>query len=84
MVEGLRNMGIVVRRGDGSLEIEGGRPRGGAVDPRGDHRIAMALSVLGLVAEGETTVLDAHCVSKSYPGFWEDMAMMGAEIGGES
>jgi 5-enolpyruvylshikimate-3-phosphate synthase len=43
----------------------------------------MALSILGMVAEGETTVLDADCVSKSYPMFWDDLAMIGAVIGGE-
>jgi 3-phosphoshikimate 1-carboxyvinyltransferase len=83
MTGGLRVMGIKVRRGDDSLMIEGGRPRGGTIDPHQDHRIAMALSVLGMVAEGETTVLDADCVSKSYPMFWDDMVRIGAEIEGE-
>ncbi len=83
MTEGLREMGIKTKRGDDSLLIEGGSPRGGMIDPHQDHRIAMALSVLGMVAKGETTVLDADCVSKSYPMFWDDMARIGAEIGGE-
>jgi 3-phosphoshikimate 1-carboxyvinyltransferase len=83
MTEGLREMGIQFRSGDDSLMIEGGKPHGGIINPHQDHRIAMALSVLGMVAEGETTVLDADCVSKSYPMFWEDLAMIGAEIGGE-
>ncbi len=83
MTEGLRGMGIQVRRGDDSLMIEGGRPHGGTIDPRQDHRIAMALSVLGMVAKGETTVLDADCVSKSYPMFWDDMVRIGADIRGE-
>ncbi len=82
MTEGLREMGIKVRRVDESLMIEGGKPLGGTIDPHQDHRIAMALSVLGLVAGGETTVLDADCVSKSYPMFWDDFTMIGAEIGG--
>ena len=83
MTEGLRAMGIQVRRGDDSLMIEGGSPHGGMIDPHQDHRIAMALSVLGMVADGKTTVLDADCVSKSYPMFWDDMARIGADIGGE-
>jgi 3-phosphoshikimate 1-carboxyvinyltransferase len=41
----------------------------------------MALAVLGLVADGETTVLDAECISKSYPGFWEDFVSIGVETG---
>ena len=42
----------------------------------------MAFTVLGLVADGETTIMDAECVSKSYPGFWDDMESIGAEIRG--
>jgi 3-phosphoshikimate 1-carboxyvinyltransferase len=83
MMEGLREMGIRIRRGNESLMIEGGKPHGGTINPHQDHRIAMALSVLGMVAEGETTVLDADCVSKSYPMFWDDMARICAEIEGE-
>jgi 3-phosphoshikimate 1-carboxyvinyltransferase len=40
----------------------------------------MAFSILGLAAEGETTILDAECVSKSYPGFWGDLEALGVEI----
>jgi 3-phosphoshikimate 1-carboxyvinyltransferase len=83
MTEGLREMGIQVRRRDDKLTIYGGQPNRSTIDPHQDHRIAMALSVLGTVAEGETTVLDADCVSKSYPTFWDDMAMIGADIGGD-
>jgi 3-phosphoshikimate 1-carboxyvinyltransferase len=80
MVEGLDRMGVKTARERDSLVIEGGRINGGVIDPSNDHRIAMALSILGLVAEGETTILNAGCVSKSYPGFWEDMKRIGAEI----
>jgi 3-phosphoshikimate 1-carboxyvinyltransferase len=80
MVEGLGKMGVKTAREGDSLMIEGGRLKGGVIDPRNDHRIAMALSILGLVAEGWTTILDAGCVSKSYPGFWEDIIRIGAEI----
>jgi 3-phosphoshikimate 1-carboxyvinyltransferase len=79
MVEGLARAGISVARDVDSLSIEGGKPRGCVIDPRKDHRIAMAFAILGLVGEGETTILDAECVSKSYPGFWRDLASIGAE-----
>jgi 3-phosphoshikimate 1-carboxyvinyltransferase len=78
MVEGLAQAGIKSTRDGDSLSIEGGKPRGCVIDPRKDHRIAMAFAVLGLVAEGETTILDAECVSKSYPGFWRDLESIGA------
>ena len=81
MVGNLVRMGATVRQSGDIVEIEGGAPRGAVVDSFGDHRIAMALAVLGLVAAGETTVLDADCVSKSYPGFWEDLVSIGAETG---
>ena len=83
MILGLREMGIkVTLRGD-SLFIEGRNPCGCIINPNKDHRIAMAMSILGLVAEGETTILDAECVSKSYPQFWNDMTRIGAKIRGE-
>ncbi len=36
-----------------------------------DHRIAMAMGVAGLVAEGETIIEGAECARISFPGFWE-------------
>ncbi|MFP3950672.1 MAG: 3-phosphoshikimate 1-carboxyvinyltransferase [Candidatus Bathyarchaeia archaeon] len=80
MMEGLKRMGIEVNSLDEGMNIEGGEPKGGIIDPKNDHRIAMAFTVLGLMAEGETTIIDAECVSKSYPGFWRDMKSIGAEI----
>lgn len=59
----------VEERPDG-LVIEGGaRLTGRRVASGGDHRIAMALAVAGLVAEGETVIEDADCVATSFPGF---------------
>ena len=49
------------------------RLKGAVVDGRGDHRMAMALAVAALVAEGETTITGAECVSKTYPTFFEDL-----------
>ncbi|MBO3802782.1 MAG: 3-phosphoshikimate 1-carboxyvinyltransferase [Candidatus Brockarchaeota archaeon] len=72
----------------GKLRLEGedlvvhpsGRLRGCAVSSWCDHRIEMALAAAALGAEGETTIEDAMKVSKSYPGFYEDLARLGAEI----
>jgi len=55
--------GLVVR---GPVSLEGAR-----VDSRGDHRMAMALAVAGLVARGETVIHGAESVSISFPGFLE-------------
>lgn len=52
-----------------------GRPRleGGTVHSHGDHRLAMALAVAGLVAEGTTRIEGWEAVATSYPGFEEDL-----------
>jgi 3-phosphoshikimate 1-carboxyvinyltransferase len=52
------------------LRIVGGRTlRGTIVSSRGDHRMAMALAVAGLFAQGETRVEDVACAATSFPGF---------------
>ncbi|MFH0816817.1 MAG: 3-phosphoshikimate 1-carboxyvinyltransferase [Methanobacteriota archaeon] len=50
--------------------------RGGAADSEGDHRIAMALVVAGLVSEKGVAIKGHGCVSKSYPGFFGDLARL--------
>jgi 3-phosphoshikimate 1-carboxyvinyltransferase len=63
----------VVEKPDG-LRISGGQQLHGAViDTKGDHRIAMAFSVAGLVADGETRIRDAECAEVSFPGFYEEL-----------
>ncbi|HLQ62941.1 MAG TPA: 3-phosphoshikimate 1-carboxyvinyltransferase [Candidatus Acidoferrales bacterium] len=74
MSAGLAAMGAALKELDDGWEIRGPRPLQGArVDSRGDHRVAMALAVAGLLAEGKTEVEGAECVSISYPGFWEEV-----------
>jgi len=61
----------------------GGRPlRAGRIDPRGDHRIAMAFAVAGLVAEGGVEIGDPACVDVSFPGFFDALATLGAAVEG--
>jgi len=76
LAEGLRRMGARVEEFPDGLRVEGrsaGKLRGAKVDPRGDHRIAMALAVDGLGAEGETVIQDAECVGVSFPEFFETL-----------
>jgi 3-phosphoshikimate 1-carboxyvinyltransferase len=62
--------------GDG-LVIHGGRPpTAGAGRSHGDHRIAMALAVAGLAADGETTIEGWDAVATSYPAFSEHLAQL--------
>jgi 3-phosphoshikimate 1-carboxyvinyltransferase len=83
MTTGLRSVGITVASDADRVVIEGGRPKAAVVDPRGDHRIAMAFGLLGLACE-RIVVEDAECVEKSYPSFWSDLVSLGAGVGLES
>jgi 3-phosphoshikimate 1-carboxyvinyltransferase len=71
LAEGLGALGARVRELPDGLVIEGGAPLAGArVRSHGDHRIAMALSLAALGAEGTTEVEGAECVAVSFPGFY--------------
>jgi 3-phosphoshikimate 1-carboxyvinyltransferase len=52
---------------------------GATVSSHGDHRLAMALAVAGLIAEGETVIQGSACIDDSYPGFAAALAALGAE-----
>jgi 3-phosphoshikimate 1-carboxyvinyltransferase len=74
IAEGLRRMGAKVEEFPDGLRVEGrsaGKLRGAKVESEGDHRIAMALSVAALGAEGNTTIGDAECVGVSFPEFFK-------------
>ncbi len=70
----LRKMGARIEPLPDGFVIEGPTPLHGSVlDSHNDHRLAMALAVAALVAEGETVIEGATCVSDSFPGFVELM-----------
>jgi 3-phosphoshikimate 1-carboxyvinyltransferase len=74
MTAGLTAMGASIEERPDGWVIDGPtRLRGAAVESFGDHRVAMALAVAGLLAEGETEIAGAECVAISYPGFWDDL-----------
>ena len=69
---GLQAMGAAVEERPDGMRITGGRRlRGARVVSGGDHRMAMAFAVAGLVAEGETIIDDTACVATSFPRFVE-------------
>jgi 5-enolpyruvylshikimate-3-phosphate synthase len=49
--------------------VNGGEIRGGTICSGGDHRVAMAMAVAGLVATGEIEIRDTRNVATSFPGF---------------
>ena len=70
MEENLRRTGVKTESGADWLRVYPCTPRGAAVDPRGDHRIAMAFSVLGLRVPG-ILIEDPACVAKTCPTFFD-------------
>ena len=77
--EGLDRMGIKVGEEGNKLTVTGSIPKGSVVDSKGDHRIAMAFSVLGSVV-GETIIDGAECVSKTFPQFWDELKSIGGKV----
>jgi 3-phosphoshikimate 1-carboxyvinyltransferase len=80
LAESLRQMGARLEEFPDGLRVEGRaggaagtKLRGAKVDPQGDHRIAMALAVAALGAEGDTVIKDSECVGVSFPDFFKTL-----------
>ncbi len=72
-----RKFKIDIEEAEDGLTIRGSRELAGAtVESRGDHRMAMALTIAGLAAKGTTTVKDAECADISFPGFYRTVASL--------
>lgn len=64
-----------------SMTVHGGKPLIGiTVDSHDDHRVAMAMAVCGLFADGEMKISNAECAAVSFPNFYEVMNKAGAGI----
>jgi 3-phosphoshikimate 1-carboxyvinyltransferase len=73
LAENLRRMGAQVEERPDGLRVAGrsaGRLHGAEIEPRGDHRMAMAFAVAALGAEGDTVIRDAECAAVSFPEFF--------------
>jgi len=73
LAENLKRMGANVEERPDGLRVLPGELHGAEIDPRGDHRIAMAFAVAGLGASGETRILDSDCAAVSYPSFFAEL-----------
>jgi 3-phosphoshikimate 1-carboxyvinyltransferase len=82
IVDNLRHMRIEVDEFDDGLRLSGPQKLQGAqVESFGDHRIAMSFAVAGLIAEGETEIVDADAASVSLPEFYNLLESMTANLG---
>ncbi len=74
VVHNLRKMGVKVEELEDGFIIEGTEKlKGAKIETFGDHRIAMAFAVAGLVTDEEVIIDRPECVSISYPQFWDDL-----------
>ena len=74
VVQNLRAVGARAEELPDGLRVSGPRrDLSGTVDPRGDHRIAMAFGILSAVSGNRIVIENPECVAVSYPRFWEDL-----------
>jgi 3-phosphoshikimate 1-carboxyvinyltransferase len=74
VVDNLRLLGANIDARDDGFVIHGPtRLVGNKVSSLGDHRIAMAMAVAGLMADGQTEIEDSAVTSVSYPTFFNDV-----------
>ncbi len=73
--------GVKIESDGRTMKITGGSGiRGFSGDSHNDHRIAMALAVSALAGSGKVEIENAQAVSKSWPGFFEDLKSIGGNI----
>ncbi len=80
MADGLAKLGIEALPTEDGIVIQGGQMTGGAVDSRGDHRIAMAFAMAGLRSSSPVLVHDCANVKTSFPDFIESAWRLGMTI----
>ena len=73
----IESLGGTVSENDGIITVNGtGSLRGGTVGSRGDHRIAMAAAAAACICGDKVTIEGAEVVSKSFPGFWDELGRL--------
>lgn len=74
MATELSKLGVKITEYPDGMDITGAEELvGSEIDSYGDHRIAMSLSVAGLVSKTPMVIRDASCVDISFPGFYEKL-----------
>lgn len=77
----LKSSGAKIQINKNSLIINGGsKLHGTELETLNDHRLVMAASVAGLIAEGEVVIRDPIAIKKSYPTFFDDLRKLNADM----
>jgi 3-phosphoshikimate 1-carboxyvinyltransferase len=77
VVTELKKFGASIEETEDGMVIYGGKPLAGCtVETYHDHRIAMAMAVAGIMADGETIITNAQCANISYPDFYESLLQL--------
>lgn len=81
MAVALSKMGAQIEQLPDGMTIHGPTPLTGTrVDAHGDHRVAMALAVAGMLSDGETVVSGAEIIRQSFPEFSSALGSLGATV----
>jgi len=81
----LRALGVDAAETADGLVIHGGKAfKGAQVSSRGDHRIAMSAAIGATVCAEPVVIQGAQAVNKSYPGFFDDLRLLGGSVDAES
>ncbi len=78
---GLRGLGISAAEAADGFTIQGGMPvSGGIAEAQSDHRLAMALALIGLASSSPVTVTGSEIIDESFPGFADTLMALGADL----
>lgn len=80
MTKELQKMGAKIKEKKDGMIITSSPLKGGELDSHHDHRVAMALAVAAMGAEGPSIIHNTACIAKTYPQFKEKMEELGAKI----
>ena len=80
MLDGFMATGIEAEATEDGMVIQGGQFDGGEINSHGDHRIAMAFAVAGMISAESMLINDCDNVSTSFPGFVDLARQAGMDI----
>jgi 3-phosphoshikimate 1-carboxyvinyltransferase len=80
LAEGLRALGGAAHVDGDDLVVDGGGLTGGSARSAGDHRVAMGLTVAGLIAGTRSEIDGAESAAVSFPGFFGLLRALGGDV----